>query len=314
MSELAQLPSPILRAAARLHPDQAGLEFREKGKHLRSAQRTLHNDSAIAVNAVDLQYILGEINSYRFQPHDRAPRVWSIRCHHDVRMSRATRGDHPIKLLRRSGLAFCDALDLRRMQRVQLVRILATLGVKPASQREPVSQSCGHRVAGLSLDVTNHAPEPAAQLPQLPSHPTELLRMGVAARLLLGTGTDERVTLSQLGPVGLRFVDELLARPVQQSAVGRMRDRFRLNRRVHHDRRQARLADRAAALGRLDRLGQQPLDAFLADSLAPANQARRIARHLSLFLTTASGFRESTSNAAVSASARPSCGPRARAL
>ncbi len=62
--------------------------------------------------------------------------------------------------------------------------------------------------------------------------------MGVAARLLLCTGIDVRVTLSQLNPVGLRFDDEMLARPVQQSAVGRIRDCFRLNRRIHHDRRQ----------------------------------------------------------------------------
>jgi len=98
--------------------------------------------------------------------------------------------------------------------------------------------------------------------------------------LLLGAPAHARVALAQLDAVGLRLVDELLACPVQQSAVGRMCDRLGLHRRVHHDRRQARRLDRAAPLGRLDRLAQQPLHAFLADALSPAHQARRIARQL----------------------------------
>ena len=62
-----------------------------------------------------------------------------------------------------------------------------------------------------------------------------------------------------------------------------------LRRRVHHDRRQARGLDRAASLGRLDRLGQRPLHAFLADALAPAHHARAIARHLVLEVPLAAG-------------------------
>lgn len=141
--------------------------------------------------------------------------------------------------------------------------------MKPVGEHEPVSQSRGQRIAGLSLDIADYTTEPAAKLPQLPSHPSELSGVRAAVRLLLGARPGAGVALAQLDSVGLGLVGELLARPVQKSAIRRMRDRTGLHRRVHHDRRQARLPDRAGSFRRLDRLGQQLLDAFLADRLAP---------------------------------------------
>jgi hypothetical protein len=59
-----------------------------------------------------------------------------------------------------------------------------------------------------------------------------------------------------------------------------MRDRLWLHRRIDNDRRQARGLDHAASLGRLDRLGQQPFDTFLADPFSLAHEARRLAPQL----------------------------------
>jgi hypothetical protein len=122
-------------------------------------------------------------------------------------MSRATWGDHPIKLVRGARLSFGDAFDFRRMQRVQLARIFTTLSMKPAGEREPVSQSSGQTIAGLSLDIADHSTEPAAQLSQLPSHPSELSRVRVAARLPLGARPDAGVALAQFDAVSAYFSD-----------------------------------------------------------------------------------------------------------
>lgn len=187
--------------------------------------------------------------------------------------------------VRRIGLlqgAAVDEFGLRSMQRVQLVRILTTLSMKATSEREPLSQPCGQRIAGLSLDVANNSTEPAAQLSQLPSHPSELPGVRVVTRLLLGARSNAGVALALFDAVSLSLFSKLLAGAVQQSTVGLSRDRLGLYRRVHHDRRKTRSLDRIASLSRLDRLGQQAFDPFLSNPLPPAHKARRIAQHIVL--------------------------------
>ena len=79
-----------------------------------------------------------------------------------------------------------------------------------------------------------------------------------------------------------RRVNELLACPVQQSAVGGARDGLGLHRRVQHHRVQARALDHTPTLGSLDALRQQPLAARFTDALGPAHQAGRITGQLML--------------------------------
>ena len=125
------------------------------------------------------------------------------------------------ELVRRARLALGEALDLRSVQRVQLVRVVAALAVKSFGQCQFVSQRLRHRFRCLALEVADHSAQPASQLSQLTSHPTVLLRVRVTPRLLLGARADSRVALTQHDAVGLGFINELFTGSVQQSTVGR---------------------------------------------------------------------------------------------
>lgn len=87
--------------------------------------------------------------------------------------------------------------------------MLAALAVKPTGQRQCVSQGLRQRLAGLALDVANHAAQPAPQFPELASHPSVPCRVRVAPRLQLGTRADSRAALTQLDAVRLGLVNEL---------------------------------------------------------------------------------------------------------
>lgn len=81
------------------------------------------------------------------------------------------------------------------------------------------------------------------------------------------------VVLAQLDAALVGQFDHVLARPLQQAAIGRMGDRLGHRRRVDDDPIHTRLADHPGLARRLDRQRQQRLDAFLADALSPACQA-----------------------------------------
>ncbi len=70
------------------------------------------------------------------------------------------RGLHA-ELVRRPGLAFGDALDLRGVQRVQLVLGVPLLGVQALRRLEAGLEGAGH-IASLALHVADHPTRPRA--------------------------------------------------------------------------------------------------------------------------------------------------------
>jgi len=60
--ESGNLTRPVVRRRAGLHPDQAGLQLREKAEHGRAPQLLLQDDGTIGVNAVKLKDGLGQID------------------------------------------------------------------------------------------------------------------------------------------------------------------------------------------------------------------------------------------------------------
>lgn len=181
------------------------------------------------------------------------------------------------KLVRRPDLTLGKALDFGRVQRIQLVGALALLRVEPARNPELGLEGLGHG-RGVALDAAYNRAQPGAQFLDLAPQALVLLGMGVAPGLLNGMLAYAGVALAKFDAGIPSSVDELLAGPVQQPTVGRVRDDLRLNRRVQHDVLKTAPLDDAGLRRRFDGVRQQPLATFLSDALAPAHQARRVAR------------------------------------
>ena len=73
MAEPRQLPRPVVRAAARLHADQARRQLREKCQHALALQLPLHGHLACRIHPVHLEHALGEINPDRANLHVDGP-------------------------------------------------------------------------------------------------------------------------------------------------------------------------------------------------------------------------------------------------
>ena len=73
MSEIGQLACPMMRRAAGFHADQAGRNLAEELEHLLAAQLPVDDDLAIAIGAMDLEDILGEIDADGANLHVEAP-------------------------------------------------------------------------------------------------------------------------------------------------------------------------------------------------------------------------------------------------
>ncbi len=58
-----------MRRRACLHPDQAGRQFAEEIDHLRAAELPFDDNLALGIDAVHLEYGLGEIQTNRGNPH-----------------------------------------------------------------------------------------------------------------------------------------------------------------------------------------------------------------------------------------------------
>ena len=116
------------------------------------------------------------------------------------------------ELVGRPGLAFADAFDLGRVQRIDLVAALAmVLKAYPVRQGKQVGEaSRERRVAGdLAADVADHPAEPDAQELQLAAGPLELMGVAVARdhdRRALG---HPAITLPQRHGVAPRQIDQL---------------------------------------------------------------------------------------------------------
>jgi len=183
------------------------------------------------------------------------------------------------------GLAFPDASNLGRMQRIELPTALTlALIFHPASERERQGEDlCELRPTdNRAGDVANDAPEHRTQAPQGPVRPLELLSVGVALMPDQRDLADPRIGLAQPHPVPLGQTDQPLARPVHERGVGRERDCLLLHGRVDDD------LPKVGGLGgfRADRDGQALLNQrdqpVLAQALAPAGQRRTIKRQFVL--------------------------------
>jgi hypothetical protein len=100
--------------------------------------------------------------------------------------------------------------------------------------------------------------------------------VGVAADLRGQPRRQARVALPQLDPGLLGQVHQLRPGPLVKARIGRVSDGLLHHRRVDRDLIQALVLDGAGLAAGLDGLGQQPLDTFLANALAPAGERSRI--------------------------------------
>src|SRR5262245_37283054 len=73
MPERLQLTRPVMRATARLHPNQARREIREEARHLRALKLLPEQHLAPLVHTVDLKHVLCQVDAYRFNLHVGRP-------------------------------------------------------------------------------------------------------------------------------------------------------------------------------------------------------------------------------------------------
>ena len=103
----------------------------------------------------------------------------------------------------------------------------------------------------------DHPAEPGAQELELPASPIELVRMAVAPDHDGGTLGHPQIALAQIDAVTLGEGDQLLKRPMHEPGVGRVRDRFRLYRRVDGDPLEVLALDRAGLVSHRQALLEQ---------------------------------------------------------
>src|SRR5713101_6109153 len=144
--------------------------------------------------------------------------------------------DLAAELVGRAGLAFADALHLRRVQRIDL-RPALTLLLMAYTRREieQRAEAVFERCVALDLaaDVADDAAEPGAQELQLSPGALELVRMRIAPDHDGGALGQAQIALAQFDPLAFGQIDQLLDRAVGKPGVGRMRDRLLLHGGVH---------------------------------------------------------------------------------
>src|SRR5262249_60610066 len=69
VSELGQLASPIVGCGTGLHPDQAWRQRCEERDHLAAPQLLSDNDLLSCIDAMNLEYVLGDIQTHRGNLH-----------------------------------------------------------------------------------------------------------------------------------------------------------------------------------------------------------------------------------------------------
>ena len=106
------------------------------------------------------------------------------------------------------------------------------------------------------------------------------MRVGVAPDHDRRALANPQIALPQRHPLRFRQADQLLQSPVHQPRVGRMRDRFRLHRRIDHDAFQVLDRDRARLVRNREAFLEQRHQLRLAEPLPPARQGRAVERQL----------------------------------
>lgn len=128
----------------------------------------------------------------------------------------------------------------------------------------------------LAPNIADHAAQAGAQELQLPPHPFELMRVGIAPDHDRGALTDPQIALAQHGAFGLGEADQLLQSPVQQARIGWMGDCFGLHRRIDRHPLQVLRLDRAGLVRQREALLDQRYELLLAEALPPSRQGRAV--------------------------------------
>jgi len=205
----------------------------------------------------------------------------AARTDHQALFGAHRHADLHAELVGLAGLALADALDLRRMQRVQLVLVLGALRADALATLQPWLQAITHvlrRLQQAALHVAQHAPEHGALALEHPAQPLELLGVRIAAGTPAQAAALALEGLLQPQPGALRQLHHLGPRHFQQPAVGGIGHRLLLHRGVHDHTLQFALAHRLHLHGRLDRLGQQLLQAGIARGYYDEEQFRAYTR------------------------------------
>ena len=187
--------------------------------------------------------------------------------------------DLAAELVRRPRLAFADALDLRRMQGIDLAPALAPVLVadplgQPQQRREGPAQALV--VGGLARDVADHPAEPGAEEAKRPAGALELVGMDVAPdhdRRPLG---HPQVALAQLDPMPLGQRHQLDQGAMHQPRVGRMGDGLGLDGGVDRHPLQVLRSQRSGLVGDGQALLKQRREMLLTQTLPPAGQRRAV--------------------------------------
>ena len=176
-------------------------------------------------------------------------------------------------------LAFADALDFRRVQRIGLAPALAAvLGEHATRQAERLGEGLAQLrvVAGPPRDVADHAAQIGLQLAQCLVGALELMRMGVTLVLDQRQLADADVGLAQAQSMLLRQPHQPLTGAIEQLGVGGEHHRLRLHGGIDDDARQILRPHGLRPRRHRKALLQQGLQPILAHALAPARQGRAI--------------------------------------
>ena len=207
--------------------------------------------------------------------------------HELAALGRGDRGgdrDLAAELVGRAGFALADALDLGRVQRIDLGAALAViLEADPDGQSEQVARSVlKRRIAGdLAADVADDPAEPGAQELELAPGPLELMGVGIAADHDRGALGHPQIALAQRHAVRAwrKPTSFSMARCISRASVGCA---IALGCTVVSTTTRSRsLVARAPVLCATDRLSWSSADELLlAEPLAPARQRRAVERQL----------------------------------
>src|SRR5262249_36040936 len=176
------------------------------------------------------------------------------------RGDRSGNRDLATELVRRARLASADALDLGRVQRVDLWPALTLLLMaNPQREIEQRAKAVFERCVALDLaaNITDDASKPRAQKLQFPPRAFELVGMRVAPHHDGGALGQAQIALAQLNALALGQLHQLLDRAMGEPGVGRMRDRLLLHSGIYRNPFEIFGVDRPGAVGHREALLQQ---------------------------------------------------------
>src|SRR5262249_5754771 len=131
---------------------------------------------------------------------------------------------------------------------------------------------------GLATNVADHPAQPGAQELQLTPRSLELVRMAVPTDHDHRALRDPPIALPQRHAIALGTFDQLLQRAMAKPRIGRMRDRFRLYRRVDHHAFEIPGRQCPGLVRHRQALLAQAEGVFLTEPLPPMRQRRALKR------------------------------------